>query len=227
MAGSEQKSFDTPDEVREFPHGRAEIVNIGGGEVGRLILEPGWRWSEHIKPIAGTELCEAPHFQYVLSGRSASAWLTAPSSRSGPGGGGPGARPRRLGHRRRDRGRHRLGRRPRVGEARWAQRPSAAGAPSRTRPPLAFRYGLGAESPSSGEVRPEREPTYPRAFDHPGSPNMPSARPRRRTLRLALGCAAAAALAVPAQGIAADWTPPRDVFPGGAGPERASDRVRR
>jgi len=69
MAGSEQKSFDTPDEVREFPHGRAEILNIGGGEVGRLILEPGWRWSEHIKPIAGTELCEAPHFQYVLSGR--------------------------------------------------------------------------------------------------------------------------------------------------------------
>lgn len=68
MAGSEQKSFDTPDEVREFPFGRAEIVKIGGGEVGRLTVEPGWKWSEHIKPIAGTELCEAPHFQYVLSG---------------------------------------------------------------------------------------------------------------------------------------------------------------
>ena len=69
MAGAEQKSFDSPDEVRTFPHGRAEIVKIGGGEVGRLVIEPGWRWSEHIKPIAGTELCQAPHFQYVLSGR--------------------------------------------------------------------------------------------------------------------------------------------------------------
>ena len=69
MAGAERKSFDNPDEVREFPHGHADIVKIGGGEVGRLVIEPGWRWSEHIKPIAGTELCEAPHFQYVIQGR--------------------------------------------------------------------------------------------------------------------------------------------------------------
>ena len=68
MAGSEQKSFDNPDEVREFPLGRAEIVKIGGGEVGRLVIEPGWRWSEHVKPLAGTELCEAPHFQYHVRG---------------------------------------------------------------------------------------------------------------------------------------------------------------
>ena len=68
MAGSEQKSFDTPDEVREFPHGRAEILKIGGGEVGRLFVEPGWRWSEHVMPIAGTELCELPHVALVLSG---------------------------------------------------------------------------------------------------------------------------------------------------------------
>lgn len=46
-----------------------EIVNIGGGGVGLLTLEPGWRWSDHVKPIAKTELCEAPHFQYQLSGR--------------------------------------------------------------------------------------------------------------------------------------------------------------
>jgi hypothetical protein len=68
MAGAEQKSFDEPDEVREFPLGRAEIVEIGGGEVGRMTLQPGWRWSEHIKPAAGTDLCEAPHFQYHVSG---------------------------------------------------------------------------------------------------------------------------------------------------------------
>ncbi len=69
MAGTtDHKSFDNPDEVREFPHGKGEILRIGGGEVGRYTLEPGWRWSEHVKPKAGTELCEAPHFQYQLSG---------------------------------------------------------------------------------------------------------------------------------------------------------------
>ncbi|WP_183094191.1 cupin domain-containing protein [Nocardioides stalactiti] len=65
---SEQKSFETPDETRSFERGQVEIVNIGGAEIGRLVLQPGWRWSEHVKPIAGTELCEAPHFQYHVSG---------------------------------------------------------------------------------------------------------------------------------------------------------------
>jgi hypothetical protein len=65
---AEHKSFDAPDEVREFEKGRGEILMIGGGEVGRYTAEPGWRWSEHVKPVAGTELCEAPHFQYHLSG---------------------------------------------------------------------------------------------------------------------------------------------------------------
>ncbi len=65
----EHKSFPKADEVREFGHGRAEILNIGGSEIGRLTLEPGWRWSNDVKPIAGTESCEAPHFQYHVSGR--------------------------------------------------------------------------------------------------------------------------------------------------------------
>ena len=68
---TEQKNFQTPDETRRFPHGRAEILSISGSEVGRLILEPGWRWSNDVKPIAGTESCEAPHFQYHVSGRLA------------------------------------------------------------------------------------------------------------------------------------------------------------
>ena len=71
MQQTEHVSFGTPDEVREFPHGRAEIVKAGDGEIGRLVFEPGWRWSTDLKPIAGTELCEAPHFQYHLSGRLA------------------------------------------------------------------------------------------------------------------------------------------------------------
>lgn len=65
----EFKKFTTPDEVRSFNHGKVELVNISGGTVGRFILEPGWRWSVDVKPIAGTEWCEAPHFQYLVSGR--------------------------------------------------------------------------------------------------------------------------------------------------------------
>jgi hypothetical protein len=67
-AGPEHLDFSAPDEIRTFPHGRAEIINAGGGVVGRLVLEPGWRWSQDVKPLAGTEWCEAPHFQYHLSG---------------------------------------------------------------------------------------------------------------------------------------------------------------
>ncbi|MFC6635060.1 cupin domain-containing protein [Microbulbifer taiwanensis] len=68
MDKAELKSFGDPDEVREFPKGRVELVKIGGGVVGRAIFEPGWRWSESVQPIAGTDQCEAPHFQYHVSG---------------------------------------------------------------------------------------------------------------------------------------------------------------
>jgi quercetin dioxygenase-like cupin family protein len=69
MAEAEQKKLDSPDETRTFEKGRVDLVNIGGGTVGRLTLEPGWRWSTHVKPIAGTDWCEAPHFQYHAAGR--------------------------------------------------------------------------------------------------------------------------------------------------------------
>ena len=69
MTSSEHKTFERPDERREFPHGKAEILNIGGGAVGRLVFEPGWRWSRDVKPLAKTASCEAPHFQYHVSGR--------------------------------------------------------------------------------------------------------------------------------------------------------------
>jgi hypothetical protein len=68
---TEHKSFSSPSETREFPNGRAEILEVGGSEVGRLVLEPGWRWSNDVKPIAGTDSCEAPHFQYHVSGELA------------------------------------------------------------------------------------------------------------------------------------------------------------
>jgi hypothetical protein len=65
---AEQKGFAAPDEVRSFEKGELRLLTMGGGEIGQLVLEPGWRWSEHVKPIAGTELCEAPHFQYHVQG---------------------------------------------------------------------------------------------------------------------------------------------------------------
>lgn len=69
MAGkAEEKSFDKADEVRVFPKGKVELVTIGGATVGRAILEPGWRWSTSVQPIAKTKSCEAPHFQYHVAG---------------------------------------------------------------------------------------------------------------------------------------------------------------
>lgn len=69
MAKSERKGFAAPDEVRKFEKGTVELIQIGGGTVGRLTLQPGWRWSTHVKPVAKTEWCEAAHFQYHVSGR--------------------------------------------------------------------------------------------------------------------------------------------------------------
>lgn len=85
MSGAEVRRFSEPDEVREFPKGRGEVVNIGGGQVLRITLEPGWRWSEHLKPITGTEWCEAPHFQYVISGRVAVQMSDGSQFEVGPG----------------------------------------------------------------------------------------------------------------------------------------------
>lgn len=62
------KGFGRPDEIRTFPNGRLEIVTVDGAVVGRAILEPGWRWSTSVQPIAKTKSCEAPHFQYHVSG---------------------------------------------------------------------------------------------------------------------------------------------------------------
>jgi hypothetical protein len=67
-AAYEQCDFAEPTETRSFPNGRLDLVRIGGADIGRLTLQPGWRWSQDVKPIAGTELCEAPHFQYHVSG---------------------------------------------------------------------------------------------------------------------------------------------------------------
>ena len=73
MQPTEHRAFEEPDEVRTFPNGRAEILQVGDAEIGRLVFEPGWRWSDDVKPIAQTASCEAPHFQYHVSGQLAIA----------------------------------------------------------------------------------------------------------------------------------------------------------
>ncbi|MRR57446.1 MAG: cupin [Deltaproteobacteria bacterium] len=68
MSKAELKSFGQPEEVREFPLGRLELIRVGGSVIGRAILQPGWRWSTSLQPIVKTGSCEAPHFQYHVSG---------------------------------------------------------------------------------------------------------------------------------------------------------------
>jgi hypothetical protein len=68
MAG-EVKNFDSPDETRPFEgKGKADVLNIGGKTIGKAVFEPGWKWSENVKPIAGTDSCQVSHLGYCISG---------------------------------------------------------------------------------------------------------------------------------------------------------------
>src|SRR5436309_12106157 len=69
MAGVEKGNFDSPDESRTPDKTRVDVVRIGGTTAARLTLEPGWTWSECIKPVAGTDNCQARHVGMVQSGR--------------------------------------------------------------------------------------------------------------------------------------------------------------
>jgi hypothetical protein len=82
----ECKSLDSPDEVREFVnHGRVELVNLPGGPVGKGTFEPGWRWSQDVKPLAGTDSCQVPHVGYVISGRMKVVMDDGTEGEVGPG----------------------------------------------------------------------------------------------------------------------------------------------
>src|SRR5437879_5137412 len=63
------RSLESPDETRTFDHGQVQVVKIGDTTIGRYSFEPGWRWSESVKPIAKTDSCQAHHVGYILSGR--------------------------------------------------------------------------------------------------------------------------------------------------------------
>ena len=62
------KNFNGSADIREFPLGKVEMIQFGDVAIGRATFEPGWKWSESVQPIAKTKSCEAPHFQYHISG---------------------------------------------------------------------------------------------------------------------------------------------------------------
>ena len=68
-SGSQKKSMDTPDETREFEHGQMQAATIKDLKVARQIFQPGWKWSEHVRPIAQTNSCQVRHAGYVISGQ--------------------------------------------------------------------------------------------------------------------------------------------------------------
>ena len=71
MATLQAKRFESPDEVRPFRDGKGkvELVELSGNTVGYGTFEPGWRWSEHVKPLSGTDSCLVGHIGYVLKGQ--------------------------------------------------------------------------------------------------------------------------------------------------------------
>ena len=66
---TQKKSLDNPDETRHFVQGKLQTATLGDFKVARAVLEPGWKWSEHVKPIAETESCQVHHTGYVVSGQ--------------------------------------------------------------------------------------------------------------------------------------------------------------
>src|SRR3954463_8074560 len=69
MAGAQTRDFTAPDETRTPDKTTVELVNLAGGQIGRYTFQPGWRWSQCIKPVVGTESCQVGHVGYVVGGR--------------------------------------------------------------------------------------------------------------------------------------------------------------
>ena len=81
----EVKHVDKADERRDFPRGHLEVLNLTGLVFGVATFEPGWRWSESVRPIAGTELCEVHHNAYIVEGRMRIRMRDGSEAEVGPG----------------------------------------------------------------------------------------------------------------------------------------------
>lgn len=85
MAGITSKSFDAPDEVRTPDKSRMEVVDLNGTKAARMQAEPGWRWSECIKPIVGGDSCQAHHLGVIISGTMHVVHEDGSETDAGPG----------------------------------------------------------------------------------------------------------------------------------------------
>lgn len=68
MGGLTHKSFDNPDETRTPDKTKVEVVDLGSAKAARMTMQPGWKWSECIKPVAGTDTCQSRHIGVAVSG---------------------------------------------------------------------------------------------------------------------------------------------------------------
>ncbi len=81
----EIKNVKSPDETRKFDKGKIDIVNVGDAVIGRFELQPGWRWSESVKPLVGTDWCQHTHVGYLISGRMKTKLIDGTERETGPG----------------------------------------------------------------------------------------------------------------------------------------------
>ena len=86
MTTSETRNVDKPHETRPFKaHGHMDVITLDDFTMGHGVFEPGWRWSEDVKPIAGTDSCRARHTGYCLSGQMTVKFDDGREMNVGPG----------------------------------------------------------------------------------------------------------------------------------------------
>jgi len=86
MTASETRNIEQPQETRPFKaHGHMDVITLGDFTLGRGVFEPGWRWSNDVKPIAGTESCQTRHTGICLSGQMTVKFDDGSEVEVGPG----------------------------------------------------------------------------------------------------------------------------------------------
>src|SRR6476620_1576023 len=85
MSKMQKKNLGSPDETRSFDKGKIELANFADITIGRATLEPGWSWEKCVKPLVKTNSCQAPHTQYVVSGRMRVVMDDGTEDEFGPG----------------------------------------------------------------------------------------------------------------------------------------------
>jgi len=85
MANLQKKNMDSPDDTRSFSKGKMQIAHLADATIGRFVFEPGWKWSESVKPIVKTESCQQLHTGYMISGRMGVRMNDGTEAEAGPG----------------------------------------------------------------------------------------------------------------------------------------------